>query len=99
MRDEVKHPEGPVSSLLVGSKTASREKSWDECGIEEKVERLRRVMQQQQHMVRSAWNTASAAQELARQHQHNNMTGEVLSAVNRHGSAGEAMGRSFDPLA
>ncbi len=77
----------------------SREKTWDECGIEEKVERLRRAMRDQKHMVDASWRTASAANDLARQHQHNPSTGAVLAEVNRHGGGAEAMGRSFDPLA
>ena len=101
MRDDVASTKaaGPVLGPLSSPGREMREKTWDECGIEEKVERLRRVLQQQQHMVRAAWNTASAAENLARQHQHNSMTGAVLSEVNRNNIAGEAMGRSFDPLA
>ena len=102
MRDEVANQAGPIGETagrLGGFESAKREKTWDECGIEEKVERLRRVMRDQQHMIRAGWNTAHAANELARQHQHNSVTGEVLAAVNRGNMAGESIGRSFDPLA
>lgn len=99
MRDEAKTPDPAAGNLSGKIPMPSREKTWDECGIEDKVERLRRVMREQKHMLDAAWRTASAASDLARQHQHNPSTGAVLSEVNRHGGGAEAMGRSFDPLA
>ena len=102
MRDEVANQASSLSKGMIDPiHRASREKTWDECGIEEKVERLRRAMRDQKHMVDAAWRTANEAHNLAHGHQHNNVTGEVLKSAGGHGgmAGAEAMGRSFDPLA
>jgi hypothetical protein len=92
----------PVGAILSDKFISTkREKTWDECGIEEKVERVRRAMRDQRYMVDSTFRLVSAASETVHAHQHNNVTGEVLKPANRYdGLAGpEGSARSFDPLA
>ena len=101
MRDEANTKAGsPLINKSLGDtiQRASREKTWDECGIEEKVERLHRAMRDQKHMVEVAYRTASTASDLAHGHQHNPATGEVLKPANDRRGGAEVMGRSFDPL-
>ena len=77
---------------------ASREKTWDECPIEEKLERLRRELRDQRETFQYVARTATQAQSTAERHQHNQNTGEVLTSP-RQGSGGMmGDGRGFDPL-
>lgn len=77
---------------------AKREKTWDECGIEEKVERIRQQLRMFRDAVQYTARTASEARDIAVNHQHNHATGEVLQGVRRHGGAMEGSGSGFDPL-
>lgn len=76
---------------------AKRERLWEECGIEEKVERLRMALMRARETAQYAAKNASAANELAERHQHNPATGEVLRPAQRHGGA-ESSGSGYDPL-
>lgn len=98
MRDEENTAQS-AGSLLGKIPMPSREKTWDECGIEDKVERLRRAMRNQKHLVEGAFQTAHGAHLVAHTHQHNAVTGEVLAPVNKHHGGAESAGRIFDPLA
>lgn len=78
---------------------AKREKTWDECGIEERLERLR---QQQRGTVRIQQDVIRNLRErvdMLERHQHNSL-GEVLVSVHagRHGSMDMDSGQR-DPLA
>lgn len=77
--------------------TAAREKTWDECGIEEKVERLRISLIRARETAQYATRNAVEARDLAERHQHNPTTGEVLRSAQRHGGV-ESAGSSYDPL-
>jgi hypothetical protein len=80
---------------------AQREKTWAECGLEEKVERLRFILQQTKSTAAYASQEANKAMRLASEHQHNNF-GAVLQPVYGGGNlAGglERGPRGFDPLA
>lgn len=48
----------------------AREKRWDECGIEEKVERLRRVLRVTSHTAEQAAKLAHKSAEIASLHEH-----------------------------
>lgn len=80
---------------------AAREKRWDECGLEEKVERLRRQLMQQRNVAEAAYRTADEAKRVASEHQHGQY-GSVMVPV--YGGAnlsrgGQLGGSSIDPLA
>lgn len=47
-----------------------REKRWDECGLEEKVERLRMVLRSVHHDTEAAGKVAHKAYEIAHLHEH-----------------------------
>lgn len=73
---------------------ASREKTWDECGIEEKVERLRRELRSQGFGLQRAQRDAANFRE----HEHN-VHGEIVIPLrSKHGGA-DSEERSRDPLA
>jgi len=78
---------------------AMRELTWDECGIEEKVERLRREFRMARDIQEYTARTAGDAAEIARDHSHGDH-GQVLTPVRRHGGHAElaGSGRGFDPL-
>ena len=78
-------------------KMASREKTWDECGIEQKVERLRTALQQTRDLAKAGAETASNAMEIASGHQHG-ANGEALVCP-RIRSDNPFGHRRFDPLA
>lgn len=71
---------------------AVRHKTWDECGIEEKVDRLRRELLAQRYQVRAALE----ATEGLREHEHS-ATGIMVPLHRRHGQGMVAGER--DPLA
>lgn len=91
-------PQGYRTAGEAMTKQAQREKTWDECGIEEKVERIRQQLRMFRDAVQYTARTASEAKELAVSHQHNQATGAVLQEVRRHGGAVEGAGSGFDPL-
>lgn len=101
MRDEYTNQNQAGSALGRIDKTAivdaKREKTWDECGIEEKVERIRRELLGVRDMGHSAYRNANEARELAARHQHS-ASGEVLRSAERSGGMVGAEGRGFDPL-
>lgn len=74
---------------------AKREKTWDESGIEEKVERLRRHEQETRRWLQALQEQMQHVPE----HQHG-QHGEIL--VRQHGGYGMVAGgqaqRRFDPL-
>ncbi len=76
---------------------AKREKTWDECGIEEKVERLRQQLRNHRDMSGHTYRRASEAHDLAQNHQHS-PTGEVLKPARERGGAEQAGGSGYDPL-
>lgn len=79
--------------------TAAREKRWDECGIEEKVERLRTELQDRRPFADAAFNLARKAWRTVTRHQHQAIDGRVLVDVeDRGGDEGLLAGRSFDRL-
>lgn len=86
---------------LAGEKLADRAeraKHWDECGIEEKVERIRRELLNQRDVARHALRQANEAHSTAHEHQHGSH-GEVLKPVNRgYGLQAEGCASGFDPL-
>lgn len=53
-----------------GCGNAAREKRWDECGLEEKVERLRMVLRTAHHDTEVAGKVAQKAYEIAHFHEH-----------------------------
>ena len=76
---------------------ASRSKTWDECSIEEKLERLRNEQRQSREALQYVAKTAVETQTVAERHQHN-ANGEVL-VTPRSGHSGMVGGSSnFDPL-
>lgn len=90
--------QGPQRTLASREFEAKREKTWAECGIEEKVERIREELQQQRRIGRAALNQANVAHELAHYHQHA-ADGEVLQRARQRGlMAGEEVGQRHDPL-
>lgn len=95
--NETKEAENPLATIGSNKAMAKRDKTWDECGIEEKVERLRMMLMRTRESAQYAAKNASAANDLAERHQHNHATGEVLRPVQRHGGAMEG-GSSYDPL-
>lgn len=75
---------------------AYREKTWDECGIEEKVERLRGVLQDTR-----SWNRSLAEQQRHVQPHQHGQHGEILIAQGGYGLVGAQIGgghRPYDPL-
>ena len=78
----------------MGLISREREKKWDECGIEEKVERLRRELLNQRWQVRQGYQNAEALQE----HAHS-ATGEIVVPLHRKRGQGESAGTPRDPLA
>jgi hypothetical protein len=97
--DEKSLADSPRRISGANESMAKREKTWDECGIEEKVERIRHQLRQLRDMSQYVARTASEAKEIAVSHQHNHATGEVLRPVQRHGGAEAGSdSRSFDPL-
>ena len=83
----------------LGEVAAKREKTWDECSQEEKVERLRKELRQIRDLSNHAYRHANDARNLAGSHHHSSTTGEVLQPVNRHGGmASEVSARRYDPL-
>ncbi len=99
MREETANKAGDTLGMIPKPPMmASRERTWDECGIEEKVERVRSQIMMYRDMLQYASRTASEAKDLAGRHEHN-ATGEVLQPVQRQGGGyAESIGRSFDPL-
>ena len=83
-------------------KMASREKTRDECGIEQKVEQLLTALQQAQDLAKAGAETASNAMEMAAGHQHG-ARGEVLVRPAHRTAIHERNFppgyRRFDPLA
>lgn len=53
------------------AKEAARERTWAECGIEQKVERLRSELMRARETARGAANIASSAERVAQCHEHN----------------------------
>lgn len=82
------------------AKEAPREPRWHECGLEEKVERIRRELLSLREATRWHGMRIGEAHDLAHDHSHDPL-GRVLRPAHGGGSnrliAGE--GRSFDPLA
>lgn len=68
----------------------ARSQSWDECGIEEKVERLRREVQN----LRWGLNDMRRRTAHFEQHEHN-AKGEVVVPLRERGGQGEASGRDM----
>lgn len=92
MRDEYANQAGNALGRI--------DKTWDECGIEEKVERIRQQLRAHRDVTEYAARSASQALDLSRNHQHG-ATGEVLKPVNGHGGGsqtGLVGGSGFDPL-
>lgn len=76
-----------------------RTRLWHECGLEEKVDRLRGELMQSREAALYAAGTANRAESLSRRHQHS-VHGEVLISADERSNSGIAAGRrSFDPLA
>lgn len=79
---------------------ARREKCWAEMSIEEKIERLRRVLQQTFHAVEQAGESAGQALQLVEEHAH--LDGKVMKAARLDYALGRNQvrgGRNYDPLA
>lgn len=84
---------------------AERTKPWAECGIEQKLERLRNEIMEARHAVR--WNNDRHARNenklhLLEQHQHGADGAVMVRTRDIERGYGEAVGQikgSFDPLA
>ncbi len=84
---EVRAEQAAKRVLDAGCETrAQREKRWDECGIEEKVERLRMVLRAVNERSSHAQRTAVEAHDIARRHEHGSQMQVVMpvdDAANR----------------
>lgn len=71
-----------LADMNAGSECAQavREKRFGECGLEEKVERLRNVLSANEHRLDSISQLAVEAHELAHEHQHDS-AGRVMRAA------------------
>lgn len=70
---------------------ACREMNWAEMSLEQKIERLREVLMQAEHVAKDAESTASAALLLAQDHYHH-IGGEVLKpAVPKYNLAQDSL--------
>jgi hypothetical protein len=65
-------------------------KKWDECPLEEKIERLRYEQMNSRSMMNAAYQLASRCWRLLHGHRHDAVTGELLQKVQEHGSGAEA---------
>lgn len=72
---------------------AMRRKTWDELGLEEKIERIREVLRMKEFAIGELREQLGAL--LSHQHGTN---GELLQPV-RYGMGGQGVGRGYDPLA
>ncbi len=99
MENEKNANQAGASALALSRQCTQQSKPWDQCGIEEKVERLRNELVDMRRMGFYTRDNARRALDLATRHQHNAATGEVLSSAieQRHG-AELAEGRGYDPL-
>lgn len=68
-------------------------KKWDDCPIEEKIERLRNEQLEARWTLRRAYDLGRKAWRVVCNHQHNAATGKVLQTIDEHGldKDGEAM--------
>lgn len=73
-------------------RAAKREKTWEECSADERIDRLRQELLMQREMNEYTARTASNADQLSRNHQHSH-TGEVLRPANSGGNALMGEGR------
>lgn len=78
---------------LVGA-AEMRQKTWEECGIEEKVERLRRVMQDLGLVAQRAERVAGSAQERVIHHRHDAI-GLPMMPLDNSRYGGEAGGEKL----
>lgn len=78
--------------------TPQREKTWDECGIEEKVERLRYEALRQSEVLQYTASSSSKALELAQRHQHGERGEVLVSADDRSNRLAGAEGRGRNLL-
>lgn len=90
------------NKLMAGeaaAKCAQRERTWDECGLEEKVERLRLEAQDRRSFIDAGYALARKAWQLVRSHQHAN-DGRVLvdAEASSENASGMLAGRGHDRL-
>lgn len=73
---------------------------WAECPLEEKIERIRREMQEQRHYMQYGMRQAVEAHQVALHHEHSGR-GEVLVPASSkiHGGGAQGSIRAHDPLA
>ena len=78
---------------ILGRKERTQ-KTWAECGIEEKVERLRHELLSQRWNTRAAYEMAGTLQQL-----EHNAKGEIVVPLHRSGGGTVAGQAASDPLA
>src|SRR5262245_11770143 len=71
------------------TKASLEQKNWDECGLEEKVERLRSILLQTEQIGQIALQHSMEAVQIGTQHQHGER-GEVLMPIQRGNPAMQA---------
>lgn len=78
---------------------AAREKTWDELGLEGKVERMRNVLRAHEHRLQDTGQLVIEAHELAHDHSHDPLGRVVKLAKDAANKIrGIAGGRRFSPL-
>lgn len=80
---------------------SARLKTWGECGIEEKVERLRHELRDARNTASYAARNAGEAQRIASTHIHGELGQVAIPAESRGGQMGlqgDTEGRGYDPL-
>ena len=93
-RDLAKEYQTVGGSPILGQQ--GREKTWDECGIEEKVERLRRVLRDLGMVAQRAERVAGMANERAIHHRHD-LIGLPMMPLDTSKYAGPEAGVERDP--
>lgn len=91
--------EQPSRAQLQGADCAAkREKYWSELCLEEKVERLRRVLQEANSLSQAAFRRANELGDQFETHDHNQL-GHVMTPVRNYLNSPLRGNKGFDPLA
>lgn len=80
--DEMQEPESTLSELKMGSEKPDQMKDWKELHEHEQIERLHRVVKQQERVIRSLIDYTS------RLIGHEHLNGKMVQPVGRPGSEG-----------
>lgn len=100
MERETDSPLGQNQACEAGAKSIARAKTWDECGLEEKVERIRQELRATRDTAGYAARNSVEALKIAATHIHGEL-GQVAIQVQGHGQMGFSAGgegRGYDPL-